>query len=217
MRTRTVGAKTVTEVLVTQDNYNVTGEYLDHAGQGQDESGRIAVEFTFNSQGGKLFGMLTGENKPDPVSGFQRRLGIILDGKLYSAPGLKGQIFDRGIIEGTFHQGAGGPTDRSAQCRRIARHFEQGADKQALLRPDPGKDTIYKSTVSLVVAMVIVPLFMLWYYRFPGLIADIALAINIIVLLAIMIAAEGGVYLLARFCGLCLDGGHGRGQQRAGF
>jgi SecD/SecF fusion protein len=102
VRERTVGKKKVAEVLVLQDNYNVTGDYLDHAGPGQDPSGGLAVSFVFNSQGGKLFGMLSGDNKPDEVTGFQRRLGIILDGKIYSAPGLKGQIFDQGIIEGTF-------------------------------------------------------------------------------------------------------------------
>jgi hypothetical protein len=102
VRERTVGKKKVTEALVLQDNYNVTKEYLDHAGPAQDTSGGLAVYFVFNSQGGKLLGMLSGDNQPDKVTGFQRKLGIILDGKLYSAPGLKGQIFDRGIIEGSF-------------------------------------------------------------------------------------------------------------------
>jgi beta-lactamase regulating signal transducer with metallopeptidase domain len=102
VREHTVGENKAPEVLVVQDNYNVTSDYLDHAGPIQDPSGRSAVEFRFNSQGGKLFGMFTGDNKPDEVTGFQRRLGIILDGKLHSAPGLKSQIFDRGVIEGSF-------------------------------------------------------------------------------------------------------------------
>ncbi|MGD0383860.1 MAG: DUF1559 domain-containing protein [Thermoguttaceae bacterium] len=102
VRERKVDKKKVTEVLVLQDKYNVTNDYLDHAGPGQDQSGRPAIEFSLNSQGGKLFGMLTGDNKPDQVTGFQRKLGIILDDHLFSAPGLRSQIFDRGVIEGSF-------------------------------------------------------------------------------------------------------------------
>jgi len=55
----------------------------------QDQSGRIAVEFVFNSKGGQLFRPITGDNKPDEVTGFQRRLGIILDGKLFFSSGIK--------------------------------------------------------------------------------------------------------------------------------
>ena len=54
IRTRTVGDKKVNEVLVLQDNYNVTGDFLDHAGQGQDQSGRIDVEFVIQLPGRQI-------------------------------------------------------------------------------------------------------------------------------------------------------------------
>ena len=189
-----------------QDNYNVTGDFLDHAGPGQDQSGRLAVEFVFNSQGGKLFGYLTGENKPDEVTGFQRRLGIILDGKLFSAPGLKSQIFDQGIIEGEFTK------DQVAQQVDVlnAGALPATLNKEPISKlycgPTLGRDTICKSTIALAIAMVLVPAFMLWYYRFPGIIADIALALNIIVLLAIMIAVKAA-FTLPGFAGFALTVG----------
>jgi SecD/SecF fusion protein len=101
-RERTIDKKKVTEVLVIQDNYNVTNDYLDHAGPDMDQSGRLAINFTFNSQGGKLFGKLTGDNTPDETTGFKRQLGIILDGELYSAPSIIAPIYERGIIQGSF-------------------------------------------------------------------------------------------------------------------
>jgi SecD/SecF fusion protein len=206
VRTRTIGNKKVNEVLVLQDNYNVTGDFLDHAGQGQDQSGRIAVEFVFNSQGGKLFGYLTGENKPDEVTGFQRRLGIILDGKLFSAPGLKGQIFDRGIIEGEFTKEQVTQQVDVLNAGALPATLNKDPISKLYCGPTLGKDTIFKSTIALTIAMILVPAFMLWYYRFPGIIADIALALNIIVLLAIMIAVKAA-FTLPGFAGFALTVG----------
>jgi SecD/SecF fusion protein len=206
VRTRTVGNKKVNEVLVLQDNYNVTGDFLDHAGPGQDEQGRIAVEFVFNSQGGKLFSYLTGENKPDEVTGFQRRLGIILDGKLFSAPGLRSQIFDRGIISGEFTKDQVTQQVDVLNAGALPATLNKEPISKLYCGPTLGSDTIRKSTIALVIAMVLVPAFMLWYYRFPGIIADIALALNIVVLLAIMIAVKAA-FTLPGFAGFALTVG----------
>jgi len=206
VRERTVGKKKVAEVLVLQDNYNVTGDYLDHAGPGQDPSGGLAVSFVFNSQGGKLFGMLSGDNKPDEVTGFQRRLGIILDGKIYSAPGLKGQIFDQGIIEGTFTKQEVEQQVDVLNAGALPATLNKEPISKLFCGPTLGSDTIRKSTIALIIAMVLVPAFMLWYYRFPGLIADIALAMNIVVLLAIMIGVKAA-FTLPGFAGFALTVG----------
>jgi SecD/SecF fusion protein len=94
--------KTTLEVLVASDPHNVTGAYLVRVEREADQTGRPALGFTFNNTGGKLFGQLTGENLPDTVQNFHRRLGIILDGELYSAPHINSTISDRGIIQGHF-------------------------------------------------------------------------------------------------------------------
>jgi beta-lactamase regulating signal transducer with metallopeptidase domain len=101
-RERTIGDNKVTEILVVQDKYNVTGDLLDKVSVGTDHQGRPDVEFALNAQGGKLFGALTGENTPDATTGFARRLGIILDGLLYSAPMLHAKVQQRGVIQGSF-------------------------------------------------------------------------------------------------------------------
>src|SRR3989304_37993 len=73
-RTRKQGNKTINEILVAKDIYDVTGDYLDHARSGIDDKGKDCVNFVFNSQGGKLFGRLTSENRPDEVQDFYRKL-----------------------------------------------------------------------------------------------------------------------------------------------
>ena len=92
-------------MLVVKDNEDVTGQYLTRADCDTDPTtGRPCISFAFNSIGAQLFGKLTGDNLPDSVRGFTRRLGIILDGELYSAPNIQSTICDRGLITGSFTQ-----------------------------------------------------------------------------------------------------------------
>ena len=101
-RKRTFRGRQLTEILVVKDIFDVTGEYLRDARPGVDESGRLNVLFTFDRQGGTLFGGLTGNNLPDDTAGFARRLGIILDGYLQSAPAIRSAISQRGELTGDF-------------------------------------------------------------------------------------------------------------------
>jgi SecD/SecF fusion protein len=102
-RKRTAGDKTWTEVLVVNDFYNLTGDYLTKAMMGKDDHGQPCVLFSFNSKGGQLFGMLTGDNLPalgEPE--LKSQLGIILDGIVISAPNIQSTITDNGQITGNF-------------------------------------------------------------------------------------------------------------------
>ena len=101
-RTQSVAGKTTQEILVVIDPFNVTGAYLDNCSTGYDERMRPCVNFMLSLTGGHRFGGLTGENLPDDVGDYKRHLGIILDGSLYSAPYLNGQITTHGQITGDF-------------------------------------------------------------------------------------------------------------------
>ena len=94
--------KEMLHVLVVNDPYNVTGGYLNQSRTGIDQQGRPCVFFEFTTRGGQLLGGLTGENLPDEVQDFSRKLGIILDGNLYSAPAIRSTIYNRGEITGGF-------------------------------------------------------------------------------------------------------------------
>jgi SecD/SecF fusion protein len=102
MRTKEKTDGDTTEALVVGDDYNVTGAYLMRAAAGTDRRGKPCIEFTFNNTGGKLFGKLTSSHLPDRVTNFTYKLGIILDGELYSAPSIQSTIYDRGEITGSF-------------------------------------------------------------------------------------------------------------------
>jgi preprotein translocase subunit SecD len=103
VRTRKEGDREIAEVLVLIDHQNVTGAYIAKAEAKDDERGMPCILFNFNEAGSKLFGQLTGEHLPDPEKPENRyQLGIILDGKLYSAPNINATIYDSGQITGNF-------------------------------------------------------------------------------------------------------------------
>ena len=91
------GKKEETQVLVANDEWNVTGDYLTSEGTGFGEQGPT-VDFGFNTKGAEKFSELTGHNVPE--EGFSRRLGIILDGELQSAPTIQSRISNQGQITG---------------------------------------------------------------------------------------------------------------------
>ncbi len=101
-RNRKRGGHRITEALVVNDMFDVTGALLDRAEPGKDVFGRPCVSLVFDSTGAPLLGALTGENLPDAIQDFTRSLGIIVDGELYSAPAIQNAVFERAQITGSF-------------------------------------------------------------------------------------------------------------------
>ncbi len=89
------------ELLVLADRYDVTGRYLSRATSSIDENGNPCVSFSLSEAGAKRFAGLTGANLPDDF-GNTRKLGIIVQGELVSAPSIQSTIHDRGQITGSF-------------------------------------------------------------------------------------------------------------------
>lgn len=176
------------EVLVIIDpdpNKRVTGQYLTNAAPEMDESGHPAVGFTFNTRGAHLFSQLTGNNKP-LKDDFHRRLAIVLDEKVYSAPQINTTIGGRGIIQGNF---------TSAEVNDLVSVLNAGA-LEVGLKPDPvseftispllGADVQRKGKTSMIVATIAVFALMAGYYLIPGVVADLCLLLNVFLLLGIM-------------------------------
>ena len=204
-RKRKVAGREITEILVVKDTYDVTGGYLTRAAVGE-EKGQPCVNFAFNSAGSGLFGQLTGDHLPDESTNFYYHLGIILDNELYSAPIIKSRIYDRGEISGNFTQ---------KEVKELVDVLNAGSLPAALTK-EPisklytgatlGADTIEKSTHAMLIAVILVPLFMLWYYRFAGIVANIALILNMLMLMAIMLTIKAA-FTLTGFAGLALTVG----------
>jgi len=194
------------EVLVVKDLFDVTGTYLSSSRAGWDERGQPCVNFTFDSTGGRLFGGLTNANLPDPVSGFRRQLGIILDGYLYSAPGIKSTIYDRGEISGTFTQEEVEDLVSVLNAGSLENALAKEPISEMVTGPTLGQDTIDRGTWAIVISMAVVLIFMLFYYRFAGIVACGALLANLVLILAVMILINAA-FTLPGLAGLVLTVG----------
>jgi preprotein translocase subunit SecD len=91
----------VPEALVLMDDLNVTGEYLTSAKKSFDESHHVAIHFSLNKTGAEKLKQLTSDNLPAPSTPDAfRKIGMIFDKKLVSAPVIRSTISDRGAISG---------------------------------------------------------------------------------------------------------------------
>lgn len=191
------------EVLMVIDELNVTGAFLDRARSDIDERGRPSVSFTLNSEGGILFSALTRENQPDASTGHYRRLGIILDNQLLSAPRLETTISTQGSINGDF-------TD--ADIEFLVGILNAGSLPAALnpvpiseqkISPTLGEDTISQGKTSMLVASGAVLVFMAGYYWFAGIVACFVLFLNLLLVVALMITVQAA-FTLPGLAGLVL-------------
>ncbi len=198
---RTAGSRR--EALVLIDRYDVTGEYLSSAAKGVDEVGAAAVDFTLNASGGRRFGKLTGDNLPNTATGAYRMLGILIDKKLISAPRLNSRIENRGQIT------MGGDVD---EVEFIVSILNAGSLPAALnktpiseetVSPTLGATTIEKGRQAIIISLAAVLLFILFYYRFAGLVACFALAGTLLLVLGAMVIIQAA-FTLPGLAGLVL-------------
>ncbi len=183
------------EVLLVMDEFNVTGEYLSRVGGTSDDVGRPAVAFNFNSRGAQLFGQLTTANLPDRVQGFHRKLAIMLDELVVSAPRINSAIYDSGIIEGSFTQERVDTYVGVLNAGSLPAQLEKEPISRLTTGPTLGRDMIVKGQRATVISMIATAVFMLIYYRFSGIMACFALVLNLILLLACMIVIKAAFTL----------------------
>jgi SecD/SecF fusion protein len=193
-------------LLVSSKDEQVTGQYLRSAVRDFDpQNGEIVVSFAFDQTGAYLFGQLTGRNVPrDGVP--NRRLAIVLDGRVDSAPFIREQITSRGQISG----GQGGFSAEEAS--ELVAVLNAGALEvpidpkplsEATVDPTLGADVRQKGVTATALSGLAVIVFMLVYYRFSGLIAVISLILNLVLTVGLMVAIPA-TFTLPGIAGLVL-------------
>jgi len=154
----------------------LSGDIVKSARMGRGNLGEPIIEFTLTDSAGKKFGDVTRDN-------IGRRLAIVLDHQLYSAPNINSEIDNNGEITGHF---------TSEEAQKLAAVLQNPlraplkVDYSYDVDPTLGKDSIHSGIRASVAAVILVSLFMLVYYRVAGLTANIALITNIIILLGVM-------------------------------
>ncbi len=154
-----------------------------------------AVLFTFNSYGANKFGKISERNRKGE-NGFKRQLAVIMDDKIVSAPTLDAVIKESGTISGSSFDQAG--------VNRLVFILRSGA-LNAELKPDPvsensinatlGEDTIRKGLWAVGLSFVAVLAFMVVYYRFAGIVACVALSVNLLLTVGFMVTVSAAFTL----------------------
>ncbi len=164
-------------LLPVTDTVAVSGADLEDARVTAGEYGYPAVSFQFNSDGAKKFGTLTGAN-------IGKRLAIVLDNTVQSAPSIRSRISSQGQITGQY---------KMEEARQLAIVLRAGAlpapvsiIEKRVIGPGLGEDSIRSGLTASAIGFIFIVLFMTIYYRAGGFIASIALCLNLIFLVALM-------------------------------
>ena len=162
----------------------VTGEHLESAAVERDPTtGNLSIGFRLNSEGAQKFATLTRNYKaggPKNPTGRGRQLAIVLDDQLISAPVIQSEIGANGQITGRFD----GPS-----AQKLANELNAGALPapmkilaESSVSPTVGEDAKQAGMVAAVLGFCLVAVFMFIYYWMTGLVADIALFLDIALL-----------------------------------
>ncbi|MFM8413378.1 MAG: protein translocase subunit SecD [Planctomycetota bacterium] len=195
------------EVLVMLDRFNVTGGDLSRVSPDIDDATLgPCVSFLLNSRGAAKFGVLTSRNLPDPANGLTSRLGIVLDDVLQSAPVIRSTITSSGQITGDFQQSDVDVLVEVLNAGSLPAALEPEPISEQQISAQLGDDTIRSAGQAMLLATIVVLTFMFAYYRFSGVVADLAVLLNVVLVLALMISFKVA-FTLAGIAGLVLSVG----------
>ncbi|MCY3789033.1 MAG: protein translocase subunit SecD [Gemmatimonadetes bacterium] len=160
----------------------MTGHMIQDAfvsiGQVVEYMGQPIVNFSTTDEGVRLFSRITGSH-------IGERMAIVLDESVYSAPVIQNKISEgRGIITGSGTQEEA--KDLSIVLRAGALPAEVEIIEDRTVGPSLGRDSIEQGKTAAIYSMVLVVIFMVLYYRAAGLIADCALLLNMLFIMAVL-------------------------------
>lgn len=191
------------ELHVLKSESELNGEVVTDAGPNIDPmTGRPVVSMSMNLAGAEIWSEITGAN-------IHKRVAVVLDSSVYSAPWIQGQI-DGGQTQITGSSDAG-------EAELLATILKSGVLKapvkvieERVVGPSLGADQIERGINAVLFGAILVMLFMIIYYMLGGLIADLAVMLNIFFTLAILAAFQGtltlpGIGALVLTIGMAVD------------
>ena len=179
----------------------VTGQDLRSASPGPSTNypGQYEVHFQLSTAAAARFGPFTEAN-------IGRRMAIVLDHQVYTAPVINSRIEDSGVIEGNFSQESA--HDLALVLRAGALPASIKYLEERTVGPSLGADSIREGVRASLASLLVVMIFLVIYYRLSGVNAVVALILNLVILMAFM-AYAGAVLTLPGIAGVILTIGMG--------
>lgn len=189
-----LGRAAGTEFYAVRKTIPVTGTDLKTASVKKGQLGQPNVAFSLTPDGAHKFGELTGNN-------IKRRLAIVLDNKVVSAPVINSRIDDEGRIEGSFS------VQQASDLALILRSGSLPASltplEERTVGPSLGRDSIHQGVLASLIGFVALILAVVLYYRGAGINAVLALLLNLIIILG-MLALFNATLTLPGIAGIIL-------------
>jgi len=164
--------------IVVERKVQMSGKHVTHAFRSIEQSGQSVVNLEFDSEGKQQFGAITSAN-------VGRQLAIVLDREVRSAPTL-----DEPILDGRARISGGSMS--AAECEDLASVLENPLENPIKMMSTNsvdaslGADSIHSGLEAGVIALALVVLFMVTYYRVSGMIAVLALTVNLVLLFGLL-------------------------------
>lgn len=184
----------------------LSGDGVDDAFTARDDkTGKPYVSMRFNPEGARLFERITGDN-------VKKRMAIVLDDKVNSAPNIQQKIAG-GNAQITLGGGNKNSNALMQEANDLVVVLNAGAlpapirpANEQLIEASIGTDAVESVQKGAVFGILLVLIFMAWYYRTAGLVADVMVIFNVFFLMAIL-AALGGALTLPGIAGIALTVG----------
>lgn len=182
---------------------DLTGGVIEEAnatigGQGTSAVGQPIVLLDMNSEGARTWSRITGAN-------IGRRIAIVLDKKVHMAPSIRTKITDGGtLIEGFANMDEA--KDIAIVLRAGALPAPVKIIEERIVGPSLGADSVKRGTYSVLLGLALILVFIPFYYKLSGIIADFALIWNILLVLAVL-ASLGATLTLPGIAALILTVG----------
>ena len=179
-------------LFLVEDAAELTGGVVEEAkanlgSQGSTSAGQPIVNLTMNSDGARKWSIVTGSN-------VGRQVALVLDKKVHMAPNIREKISGGStLIEGFADINEA--KDIAIVLRAGALPAPVDIIEERVIGPSLGADSVRSGTLSIIIGLGIVLVFMLIYYRFSGLIADFALIWNIVLVLAVLASLQATLTL----------------------
>ncbi len=201
------GQEKMYRMFYLEGESELTGGVVEKAsatigGTGSSASGQSIVLLDMNSEGSRTWSRVTGGN-------IGRRVALVLDKKVHMAPVIRTKISDGGtMIEGFANMDEA--KDIAIVLRAGALPAPVNIIEERVVGPSLGADSVAKGTLSVIIGLVLVLVFMIFYYKLSGVIANFALIWNIILVLAILAMLDAtltlpGIAALILTVGMSID------------
>ena len=192
-RTMQDGSKALSRYLVKREpERGLTGKYVERAMMARDPiTNTPEIHFELDGEGAQLFAEITREYSPTPDQEYM--IAIILDGELYSAPRINEPILNGNVsITGDF---------TAREAFELANVLENPLSapleiiQESTVDPSLGEDSINSGVRAAIYGIIAVAVFMIVYYLLAGLVANVALLLNMVILLGVFCSLEATMTL----------------------